>query len=485
MLAPLDGSVLAHVDQVGGVLLAADTTPGTHQRLSWSVRTGEGWINPAATKGVKQALVGPAVIETTMAIDGGPVVHRSSVGVSAGTPVAVIEIENRSDYAVAIGLDVVDVEDAPTSMPASISHTDDGLYVDGRLAAIFGTPPRPAPADDAAAADHGDAAEPTVVFALPHTASLQVTVPLLGMELPDGGARSLAIPAPGDINRGWQRHLESAFRITVGDDDIEAALQPLQRAILSVGPGGTETWRWAVALCESGYASELDLNLEVLADEAPAHVIFAVGRWAELGGDLVQAERLLEPIARSAVTLRKSKHQVIVPMGWSVGMLAGAVRAAQAIDQPDVADEIASLTKLTVRRSPLATLPDIRSELAAASRTFSWPDAHDADRAAQLVRAIRHLVVDESGTTVDLLAELPVAWRGRPLEAHNVVVAAGVLSYGLRWHGARPALLWELQRTSEAPFEVRVPSIDPEWSSLDEAGEELLADPGWPTKSSE
>jgi len=47
------------------------------------------------------------------------------------------------------------------------------------------------------------------------------------------------------------------------------------------------------------------------------------------------------------------------------------------------------------------------------------------------------------------------------------------LSFAVRWHGPRPALLWE----APAGVTLRAPSLDPGWSSHETAGETLLAAP--------
>ena len=49
-------------------------------------------------------------------------------------------------------------------------------------------------------------------------------------------------------------------------------------------------------------------------------------------------------------------------------------------------------------------------------------------------------------------------------------VSGGVLSYAVRWHGERPALLWD----GPPGTTVRVPGLDPGWRSDDAAGEALL-----------
>ena len=46
------------------------------------------------------------------------------------------------------------------------------------------------------------------------------------------------------------------------------------------------------------------------------------------------------------------------------------------------------------------------------------------------------------------------------------------MSYAIRWHGERPAVLWE---QSGPPVTLTAPAFDKDWSSADRAGEAL-----WP-----
>jgi hypothetical protein len=111
----------------------------------------------------------------------------------------------------------------------------------------------------------------------------------------------------------------------------------------------------------------------------------------------------------------------------------------------------------------------IRARLASASSTFTWPDGP-----APLLRATRDLLVtagdDESA---DLLVELPSEWLGQNLEVHDAPTRAGRVSYAVRWHGARPALLWECER----PIRLGAPRLDRSWSTTEARGEALLAAP--------
>ncbi|HEY7438342.1 MAG TPA: hypothetical protein VIC35_03000 [Acidimicrobiia bacterium] len=89
-----------------------------------------------------------------------------------------------------------------------------------------------------------------------------------------------------------------------------------------------------------------------------------------------------------------------------------------------------------------------------------------------LLRLRGELVAERSDGALDLLPGFRPAWRGAALEAHQVPTRAGVLSYALRWHGPRPALLWELD--GRGACTLRCPPLDPEWSTDAPAGEALL-----------
>jgi hypothetical protein len=90
----------------------------------------------------------------------------------------------------------------------------------------------------------------------------------------------------------------------------------------------------------------------------------------------------------------------------------------------------------------------------------------------ELLLAVRSLLVAETGAgEITLLHELPESWRGQPIEVHDAPTRAGTVSFAVRWHGERPALLW----TAPPGVRLRAPGLDPEWSSDETNGEALLA----------
>ena len=69
---------------------------------------------------------------------------------------------------------------------------------------------------------------------------------------------------------------------------------------------------------------------------------------------------------------------------------------------------------------------------------------------------------------------LPSAWLGQPVEAYGMpTVGTATVSFAVRWHGARPAVLWE---QSGGPVELTSPALAPGWCSAAPTGEAL-----WPT----
>jgi len=120
---------------------------------------------------------------------------------------------------------------------------------------------------------------------------------------------------------------------------------------------------------------------------------------------------------------------------------------------------------------------DRRRARARPQRPARWHEVAtllDVGDPALLLLGLRGLLAfDGVEGEVSLLAELPPGWLGQGIEVHDAPTRHGLVSYAVRWHGERPALLWE------APPGVRLtaPGLDPDWSSDEPAGDALLAAP--------
>jgi hypothetical protein len=112
-----------------------------------------------------------------------------------------------------------------------------------------------------------------------------------------------------------------------------------------------------------------------------------------------------------------------------------------------------------------------------AARRDPPPSSWDEVRAlaggdeARFLGALRSMLVDDRGDEIMLVSSWPVAWRGLALDVRDAPNRRGRVSFSVRWHGDRAALIWE------APEEVlvRAPGLDPAWSARESRGEALLA----------
>jgi hypothetical protein len=134
-------------------------------------------------------------------------------------------------------------------------------------------------------------------------------------------------------------------------------------------------------------------------------------------------------------------------------------------------------------------LDRLRWMVEAATPTFTWPEAihpqlgggcmgdgHHGWAAADFLTFVRNLLVREVAGGLALCSMLPDAWQGQPLEVERAPTHCGVLSFAVRWHGDRPALLWELQpRDGQGPVRITVPGLDESFATTELRGEALLA----------
>lgn len=166
--------------------------------------------------------------------------------------------------------------------------------------------------------------------------------------------------------------------------------------------------------------------------------------------------------------------------------------AASVGESGGVDAERRGLTGDQVPRSPFG---DPAVELAAAVtsavpgvRQFDAPSEASARRQApgfdlvelaELRNDLLWAVVADTGEGAALFGLWNDEWNGRQVELHRVPTAWGLVSAALRWHGARPALLWEIHPWfgdpdgAGAPV-VTAPGLRADWSATGWNGEALL-----------
>jgi len=124
-----------------------------------------------------------------------------------------------------------------------------------------------------------------------------------------------------------------------------------------------------------------------------------------------------------------------------------------------------------------------------ATDTYTWPEAihprldggcmgdgHHGWAAADFLTTVRNLLVRETDDGLALCSMLPEAWRGEPIEVHDAPTHFGLISFAVRWHAERPALLWDFRPHDDLtnPVTLTAPGIAPGWSTTETSGETLL-----------
>jgi hypothetical protein len=174
----------------------------------------------------------------------------------------------------------------------------------------------------------------------------------------------------------------------------------------------------------------------------------------------------------------------------TVGALVAALRRTSAEDATEGRAALATLADLLDAAGEPAGAVDARAQylpapgpprrdldalLDAAGPTWTWPAEAAPAGPAALVTALLDGLVAEVDDGVALSPTVPEAWLGQGWEVHDLPTAFGRLSFAVRWHGERPALLWELEPHRDEAVRLTVPALDPAWWSDDSQGEALLA----------
>jgi hypothetical protein len=132
-------------------------------------------------------------------------------------------------------------------------------------------------------------------------------------------------------------------------------------------------------------------------------------------------------------------------------------------------DRLGFRQRRKARTRPMDTNPwsYVSRALDAVTRTGDLPDGP----APFLNRLQSMLVCPRPDGSIDIMTYLPPEWRGQAVTVQHAPTRYGTLSFALRWHGPRVALLWEIDRPGVT---LRAPGINPTWSTSDARGDALL-----------
>jgi hypothetical protein len=266
----------------------------------------------------------------------------------------------------------------------------------------------------------GEAPPGALVLPVGHRSSVVLA---LAPDDPSPGPLPAGLPSPDQVVRGWLRQTEAGADLRLPPSPA-VALPTLRSKLLLEGP------------------------------PPPAEPVPFLVAVAELGRLGLSVEPWLDDVAAGADRLALSTRRRHAPVRWSVD--TGLVAAGEIFGLVDHRRGVADVAAARRRRPEVEPTPP---EPVGDMTDLAW--------------ALRRVAVERAGV-VDLFpAPFPAPWRGQPVEAYRVPVGPAVLGVALRWHGTRPAVLWELDGP---PVELRSSGLDPSWAAGGARGEALLAD---------
>lgn len=484
-LGTLDAGVVGHVDAAGCVqLLDRGWT------LDWWVGGEDRWHVPAVESSVRQRRIGAGpVVETMARVPGGDVVQRCGAVVAGASTGVTLEIENTTSSAVAIAVAVRPV--GLDGRPAAPRLRFDGaaLRIDDDVLIAERSPvERSLGADDLAptittgqvasggpAEVSGAGANGVLVFPLPHTATIRLVV------APGDGASLRRLPDLATVADGWDTVASRHGTVEFPDDAVTALAAAARSRLLIDGGdarGGPSTW-WpmtSLAPVEELGVAMVDAadRHRPMADAAEATSVleaFALFAANTPGFDDRHLELLLDGglgLLRS-VDRRRTDRDLVRRARLAMARLADRAGQADAVE-----DLLRGLGAPPTIDDPATRLTELVESTGDAGRFGPNDDPVAAENAW---RFLRRLLVTEAGAgpsaSLDLAPGHLGAWRGGSMQVLGLPTSFGPVSFAIRWHGERPALLWEFW--GEAAVELRCSALDGVWSTTERSGETLLS----------
>ncbi len=278
----------------------------------------------------------------------------------------------------------------------------------------------------------------SVAFPVGHHSTLTVAIPHTG----DRRAAGLpaGLPTSAAVARGWLNTVERAGRLLCPDAELN------ERVVAT---------RCELALCGPPFPDDDAVGFTLVVDQ-----LVRMGESAE--PFVPQLAHALELAAKAAMKPRANSTDA----DW---VLAAALNAADRVLAAAGDDRARrDLDVLGQRLQPVDQLP--QGEPADPVRALAWIE--------------QRLVLPRKGRAQLLGEGLPASWFGNNFEVFDAPTdATGVVSFAVRWHGERPAVLWEQSPGADGPVMLTSPVLAPQWQSAEVSGEALW--PAWLSGSSD
>ncbi len=380
------------------------------QVLDWHIAADDRWHDPSTEPSVRQTRrAGVPVVETRLRIPGGDAIQRVYAVADAGGLV-VIEITNESTLPIAVAFTRPDLISSRTPSPRGAQ----GIEL------------------------------PTgsVVFPVAHGSTLRVALRAPNNDVANVDVERL--PSFEQLQKGWLKSVEQAGYVIVPEGAVAPLVARLRSDALILSGHEIEDW----ATGAGG-----DCVNDPVAYILTLQELLRMGE--KLTGDSAQIR--VDHVARLAQSvetlLKENRKSSILP--WDVER---ALFAAQFVfsrmGENRAADDVSAAQ---LRMSSAAEPPNV---MPTDIRAIAWVEE-------------KMVAVQRDGSVQVFGRGIPRLWLGANLECHRV--AAGPLhtvSFGIRWHGEKPALLWEVSGPAGVKLDAGI--CDPTWSTVESTGETLL-----------
>ncbi len=270
----------------------------------------------------------------------------------------------------------------------------------------------------------------SIVLPVGHRSSIRVAVPHEPARIDTWALPTLA-PAMAVV-RGWLTVVHRASRVVLPDAGLADALTAARCDLLLQGPVGSGD---------------------------PIGFLLDVAELVRLGDDAdAWMPEIVEPVAAIG---RSNGSDVDVA-------LEACERVALAAGDDRALGDIVDLRARRVRDGRVG--PD-------AGGPASFSDVRRGASVGRFVAQIERRIADGGRL---LSAGIPRRWLGANFEVHRIPTGTrSAVSFAVRWHGERPAVLWEQHGEVQ---HLSAPGVDPDWSTDEASGEALWAAPPQPTR---
>ena len=392
-----------------GVSAWGDLFVEDQERLRWFIAADDRWYRPSRETTVRQREVSGVPVIETRIKVPGGDAVQRVYGVANSGGAIVVEIYNDSSLPFAVAFDRGDISTMREPSPTGVQGID-------------------LPAG-------------SVVFPVGHHATMRAAI-LVGAGFDAANRRLTAqeiesLPSFEQVERGWLGALQTSSRVDVPNLSWSSVLTSQRCKVLLSN---------SAELAES---SDISLVVDLLLDRAErVRLGDKPAQWVDEVA--VATERILKQCAKTQ-SVQWFEERALLGAGMVLNR-AGESRGLQ---------DFVSVWSRLAEAGRISDLALASPEIAGTVRQIAWIES-------QLVAQRRDGVIEICPCGIDK------SWLGVNFECHKLLASPEhLISYAVRWHGEKPALLWEID--GPVGTKVAASAIDRTFSSTEMRGETLLS----------